>query len=88
MAKQKLKDEDYLKLGKQFQDMLEENYAVLKPAWPKRIKISVIRGFFSGMAGVVGATLGIAVLIFVLYLFRGVPVIGNFFTTVADTLSK
>lgn len=88
MAKQKLKDEDYIKLGKQFQGMLDENYAVLQPAWPQRIKISAIRGFTGGMAGVIGATLGIAILIFVLYLFRGIPVIGDFFTRIADMLSK
>lgn len=88
MAKKKLDDKTYINLGKQFQGLLDENYAVLQPAWPERIKISVLRGFFSGMAGVIGATIGIALLVFVLYQFQGVPVIGNFFENLANLLKR
>ena len=84
---QNLEDKDYIKLGKQLQGMLDENYAVLQPAWPQRIKISVIRGFFGGIAGVIGATLGIAILIGILSALGALPGIGQFFINIANQLS-
>lgn len=84
----KLQDRDYIALGKQMQAMLDENYAVLQPAWPQRIKISIIRGFFTGIAGVVGATIGIAVLIGILSVLGALPGIGEFFTNIANQLSS
>lgn len=88
MAKQKLKDEDYIKLGKQFQAILDEDYAVLHPDWPQRIKTSVVRGFFSGVAGVIGATIGIAILIAILSALGALPGIGEFFQNIANQLSS
>ena len=87
MAKQKLKDEDYIKLGKQFQAILDEDYSVLHPDWPQRIKTSIVRGFFSGVAGVIGATIGIAVLVGVLSALGALPGIGQFFINIANQLS-
>lgn len=81
-------DADYIKLGKQFQTILESNYAVLKPAWPTRIKNAVIHGIFSGIGGVIGATLGIAALIFVLNWFGALPGIGQFFVNIANQLTR
>ena len=87
MAKQKLKDEDYIKLGKQFQALLDSNYSVLHPAWGQRIKTSIVRGFFSGVAGVIGATIGIAILVGVLSALGALPGIGQFFVNIANQLS-
>ena len=82
-----LSDKDYIKLGKQFQGILDENYAVLSPHWQQRIKIAGIRGVLNGMAGVVGATIGIAILIGVLSTLGALPGIGQFFINVAKQLS-
>lgn len=86
MAK-RLKDEDYIKLGKQFQAVLDKNYSVLRPAWTIRIRNASVRGFFSGIAGVIGATLGITLLIFILNAFGALPVIGQFFVNIARQIS-
>lgn len=81
-------DKDYIKLGKQFQGLLDENYDVMNPNWPQRIKLSVVRGLIGGVASVIGATVGIALLIFVLYQLRGIPVIGESFKSIADLLKR
>lgn len=84
---QKLSDKDYIKLGKQFQIMLDEQYTALKPNWPQRIKIASIRGFFTGVAGVIGATIGVTILIGVLNAFGALPGIGQFFINIANQIS-
>lgn len=86
MAKE-LKDADYIKLGKEFQKLLDANYSVLQPAWGQRIKTSVVRGFFSGVAGVIGATIGITIFIAVLNAFGALPGIGQFFINIANQIS-
>lgn len=83
---QQLEDKDYIQLGKRFQTILDDNYAVLQPAWWQRIRLMIIHGFIGGIAGVLGATVGITILVFVLLQFRGIPVIGDFFRTVADAI--
>ena len=85
--RQKLSDKDYVKLGKQFQIILDQNYSTLKPAWGARIKVATVRGFFTGMAGVVGATIGITVLIAILNAFGALPGIGQFFINIANQIS-
>jgi hypothetical protein len=84
---QKLTDNEYAKLGRQFQVMLDEQYAALKPNWPQRIKIATIRGFFTGIAGVIGATIGITILISILNAFGALPGIGQFFINIANQIS-
>lgn len=85
---QKLDDKTYIKLGKEFQALLDSNYSVLQPAWGQRIKTSVVRGFFSGIAGVIGATIGIAILVGILSALGALPGIGQFFINIANQLSS
>lgn len=85
--RQKLSDKDYIKLGKQFQIILDQNYSTLKPAWGARIKVATVRGFFTGIGGVVGATIGITILIAVLNAFGALPGIGQFFINIANQIS-
>lgn len=83
-----MSDKDYIKLGKQFQLILDENYSVLKPAWPARIKAASMRGFFTGVAGVIGATIGVTILLTVLNAFGALPGIGQFFINIANQISR
>lgn len=85
--KQAVKKRDYIKLGKQFQLMLDEQYTVLTPNWPQRIKTASVRGFFTGIAGVIGATIGVTILIYILNLFGALPGIGQFFINIANQIS-
>lgn len=85
---QQLSDKDYIKLGKQFQKMLDEQYSALRPNWRQRITIASVRGFFTGIAGVIGATIGVTILIAVLNAFGALPGIGQFFVNIANQLHK
>ena len=85
--RQKLSDKDYVKLGKQFQIILDQNYSTLKPAWGARIKVASVRGFFTGVAGVIGATIGVTVLLSILNAFGALPGIGQFFVNIANQIS-
>lgn len=87
MAKKKLEDKDYIKLGKQFQVILDENYAALTPDWWYRIKVGSVRGFFGGSAGVIGATIGITIFIAILNAFGALPGIGQFFINIVNQIS-
>jgi len=84
---QKLNDKDYIKLGKEFQKILDENYSALKPDWLYRAKVGAWRGFFTGIAGVIGATIGITILIAILNAFGALPGIGQFFINIANQIS-
>ena len=84
---EKLSDKDYIKLGKQFQKMLDEQYAALKPNWRQRITIASVRGFFTGVAGVIGATIGVTILLGILNAFGALPGIGQFFINIANQIS-
>ena len=85
---QKLSDKDYVKLGKEFQKILDQNYAALSPGWWYRIKVGSVRGFFGGVAGVIGATIGITILLGILNAFGALPGIGQFFINIANQISK
>lgn len=69
-----LKPVDYERAGKMFVDIVATTYA-------KRWRIyyfSIIKGFFSGLGGVIGATVGVAILLYILSFFDSVPIIDHF----------
>lgn len=50
--------------------------------------MSLIKGFFTGLGGIIGATLGIGILLWLLSLFEEVPLIGHFFEVARSTIDK
>jgi zinc transporter ZupT len=54
----------------------------------KSLKMTLYKGFLSGFAGVLGATIGIALLLGVLSLFEEVPFLGNVAEKVYDTIQS
>lgn len=52
----------------------------------KAYKTSFLKGIVSGLGGVLGATIGLAILIWVLSLFGHIPLIGRFVDDVKDTV--
>jgi hypothetical protein len=79
---------DYGKLGKAVEDALILDYIYVLHSTKRQIWSSFIRGVFAGVGGVLGATLGIALLVGLLQLFGGFPVIGHYFKDVSETIQN
>jgi hypothetical protein len=76
--------EDYKRLGEQVVELYDE----LKPNRKALYRTNFVKGLLSGLGGVVGATVGIALLLWLLSLFGQIPFIGHFVDTVKHTLQN
>lgn len=74
---------DYEKLGRQ----LESLFVGFNPARRKIFTYNFLIGVLRGFGTVLGATIGIAILIWVLSLFSHVPLIGPFVNNVKHTVN-
>lgn len=77
-------DEDYQRLGQQVVDL----YDALKPNRTVLYRSSFFKGVVGGLGGVVGATVGVALLLWALSLFDQIPIIGHFVETVKHTIES
>lgn len=77
---------NYTKLGKAVEDAVILDYVYMLASTRRQIWSSFVRGVFAGMGGVIGATVGVAVLLGILNLFGGAPVVGQFFTNIGNTI--
>jgi hypothetical protein len=74
----------YEALGRQ----LETFYDALNPDRKALYRTNFIKGIFGGLGGIVGATVGIAALLWLLSLFGQIPIIGHFVDAVKHTLQN
>jgi len=81
-SKEETQAPDYEKMGRQ----LESLYDTVRPDRGTFYRSAFLKGVLGGVGGVVGATLVVALLIWLLSLFSEVPLIGNFVETIRDTL--
>ena len=77
-------DKDYQTLGSQVVNLYDE----LRPSRSSLYRTNFIKGILSGLGGVVGATVGIALLLWLLSLFGQIPLIGHFVDTIKATLEN
>jgi len=75
---------DQQKLGA----MIESMYDAVNPNRVVLYRTAFFKGIIGGLGGIVGATVGIAVLIWLLSLFGQVPLIGHFVDSVKHTLQS
>ena len=75
---------EYEELGKQIAAL----YDHLNPKKGELYKTAFFRGILSGVGGVIGATLVIALLLWTLSLFDNIPVIGGFFEAISRSIEK
>lgn len=84
MAKKDKTPKEYEQLGKAVASIFETGYLDKKQAY----KTSFIKGIFGGFGGVIGATVVVAILLWVLSLFGNVPLIGRFVDNVEHTVQN
>lgn len=77
---------NYEKLGKAVEDALILDYIYVLHSTRRQIWSSFVRGVFAGIGGVIGATVGVAILVGLLQLFGGAPFIGQFFQDLGNTI--
>jgi hypothetical protein len=75
---------DYQKLGEQ----VVELYDALKPNRAALYRASFFKGLVGGLGGVIGATVGVALLIWLLSLFGQIPFIGHFIDAIRHTIQS
>jgi hypothetical protein len=78
------KAEDYKKLGQQIEAM----YDTVNPNRTAVYRTAFFRGIAQGVGGIIGATLVIALLIWLLSLFEQVPFLGHFVDSIRHSLQS
>ena len=78
------KKPNYEQLGKTLIAVAESGYI----SSARFYKYSFLKGFIAGIGGVVGATVGIALLLFVLSLFDQIPLLGDLTEVIRRTLEQ
>ena len=79
---------NYERLGKAVEDALILDYIYVLHSTRRQVWSSFVRGLFAGLGGVIGATVGVALLLAVLALLGGTPVIGHWFTQIGQTIES
>lgn len=79
---QKLTSKQYENLGKIVASVYETGY--LDTA--KSYKMSFVKGLFQGLGGAIGATILVALVIWLLSLFADVPILGRFSDNLRNTV--
>ena len=73
---------EYEQLGRAVNSIFETGYLDKKQAY----KTSFIKGAVGGVGGVIGATVVVALLLWVLSIFNNVPLIGKFSNKIQQTV--
>ncbi len=84
MAKQKgsSRKSDYEQIGKMVQNIYDSGYVDRNTVF----KMSFLKGLAAGVGSVVGATIVVALLLWVLNLFESVPLVGPLTEKLQDTV--
>lgn len=88
MAKPKLEDADYIKIGKTVEGMFLKDYVDFLGSTKRQLWSGFIRGIATGFGGIIGATLLVALLVWLLSIFGQLPNVGHIFTDISQSLSS
>lgn len=84
MGKKPKTAKEYEELGRVVAAIYDTGYIDAKQSY----KNSFIKGIFSGFGGVIGATIVVAILIWLLSFFNSLPLIGPFVDTIRHTVQR
>lgn len=84
MPKPNKKPPDYEALGRMVANIYETGYIDQN----KTYKMNFLKGVVAGFGGAVGATIIVALLLWILSLFDSLPLIGKFIETVRNTIDQ
>lgn len=79
---------NYERLGKAVEDALILDYIYVLHSTRRQVWSSFVRGVFAGVGGVIGATVGVGLLVALLQVFGGAPVIGQYFKDIGQTIQS
>lgn len=83
MAKKTKDQKDLAQLGQMLTNIYESGYVDRNKAY----KTSFLKGLVSGVGGVVGATIVVALLLWFLSLFSSVPLVNRFTNNIQHTVN-
>lgn len=82
--RKKLSDKELLELGKKLEQFYEHGYVNKKQA----LTFSFYKGMASGLGAILGGTILVVLLIWILSLFHHVPILGHFVEVLNRSLQK
>jgi hypothetical protein len=77
---------NYEQLGKSIEGILVKDYIYFLGSTKRQIWGALVRGIFTGLGGVIGATLFVALLLTILHYLGGAPFIGHYFKVISDNI--
>lgn len=72
-------DKEYADLGKALTRAIVRDNIQVADNWLRFITINFVRGLFVGLGSIIGATILVAIVIWLLNAFDGLPIIGELF---------
>ncbi len=87
-TKSKPTPEDYEKLGKAIESALINDYIDLLANTRKQVWGSFVRGVFMGLGTVIGATIVVAFVVWLLGQLGGLPWIGDYLQGASETIQQ
>ncbi len=79
---------EYEKLGRNLEKILISDYIELLQSTKRLVGMTFLKGIAGGLGGIIGATLGVTILLFLLAMLGGLPVIGDFFEGISQSIDK
>ncbi|MEX0748704.1 MAG: DUF5665 domain-containing protein [Candidatus Saccharimonadales bacterium] len=81
-------EKDYARLGKTLEKVLLQYNLQVTRHWGKFIALSFVRGLFMGLGSIIGATLLVALIVWLLNIFGGLPVFGEWFDALRESIRQ
>jgi hypothetical protein len=85
--KTRVSAEDYEKLGRAIESTLVNDYIDLLGNTRRQVWSAFVRGIFTGFGGVIGATLMVTALLYILSQFGAIPIIGHYFQDLGRSIN-